>query len=226
MQEALLERLRLEADIVRALANGEFFLEYQPVVTLDTRRLLGVEALASMATSRSGDLLTPQGLHPGGRGVGPRHRAWALGAAAGMRRLAALVRGDGRRRRACSRRERVGPSPAAGRPGAGRRHRAPEHPGLDPGCLVLELTESTIMHNTAANLERLHAAEGARRPTCDRRLRHRLLVTGLPAPVPDRHPEDRSLLRQPAGRWRGPGAGACGRDARADAGPRHGCRGY
>ena len=28
--------------------------------------------------------------------------------------------------------------------------------GLDPGCLVLELTESTVMQNTAANLDRLH----------------------------------------------------------------------
>ena len=34
MQEALRERLRLEADIGRALAHGEFFLEYQPIVAL------------------------------------------------------------------------------------------------------------------------------------------------------------------------------------------------
>ena len=59
MQEALLDRLRLEADIERALANGELFLQYQPVVTLDTRRLLGVEALLRWRHPMR-DLLTPK----------------------------------------------------------------------------------------------------------------------------------------------------------------------
>ena len=43
------------------------------------------------------------------------------------------------------------------------------------------------------------------RPALPRRLRHRLLVAGLPAPLPDRQPEDRPLLRGPAGEGgRGP----------------------
>src|SRR5215469_1787198 len=45
MQDMLHERLRLEADIARALANQEFFIEYQPIVDLGTKSLLGVEAL-------------------------------------------------------------------------------------------------------------------------------------------------------------------------------------
>jgi diguanylate cyclase (GGDEF)-like protein len=45
MQTVLHERLRLEADIGRALDRKEFFLEYQPIVDLGTRVLLGVEAL-------------------------------------------------------------------------------------------------------------------------------------------------------------------------------------
>ena len=45
MQAVLHERLRLEADLSRALSNEEFFLEYQPIVDLGTRCLLGVEAL-------------------------------------------------------------------------------------------------------------------------------------------------------------------------------------
>jgi diguanylate cyclase (GGDEF)-like protein len=42
MQEQLRERLRLEEDINRAIEHGEFFLEYQPVVDLARRELLGV----------------------------------------------------------------------------------------------------------------------------------------------------------------------------------------
>src|ERR1019366_2907535 len=45
MQELLQGRLRLEADLGSALAHEELFLEYQPIVDLGTRSLLGVEAL-------------------------------------------------------------------------------------------------------------------------------------------------------------------------------------
>src|SRR4029077_9384387 len=45
MQELLQERTRLVSDIARAAANEYFFLEYQPIVDLGTRSLLGVEAL-------------------------------------------------------------------------------------------------------------------------------------------------------------------------------------
>ena len=45
MQEQLHDRLLLEQDIDRGLARGEFFVEFQPVVDLTHRELLGVEAL-------------------------------------------------------------------------------------------------------------------------------------------------------------------------------------
>ena len=40
--------------------------------------------------------------------------------------------------------------------------------GLEPHNLVIELTESTIMYNTEANLERLRAVEGPGSPAGDR----------------------------------------------------------
>jgi diguanylate cyclase (GGDEF)-like protein len=40
-----LERIGLEADLRRAVARGEFALEYQPVVELDGERIVGIEAL-------------------------------------------------------------------------------------------------------------------------------------------------------------------------------------
>ena len=83
------------------------------------------------------------------------------------------------------------------------------------------------MYNTDANLERFHQPQGARRAPRDRRLRHRLLLALLPAPLPDRHPEDRPLLRrQPHQLRQRPGARARRHHARRDARTRHGGRGH
>jgi len=45
MHEAVLTQLQLEADLKRAVERGEFFLVYQPLVSLASRRPIGVEAL-------------------------------------------------------------------------------------------------------------------------------------------------------------------------------------
>jgi len=45
MHAAALERLDLEADLRRATERGEFFLEYQPIIALDGGEVCGTEAL-------------------------------------------------------------------------------------------------------------------------------------------------------------------------------------
>jgi diguanylate cyclase (GGDEF)-like protein len=45
MHETALRRLELKADLQRALEHGEFILNYQPVIELDSGRISGVEAL-------------------------------------------------------------------------------------------------------------------------------------------------------------------------------------
>ncbi|MCC7033335.1 MAG: EAL domain-containing protein [Acidobacteria bacterium] len=153
MQEAIRERLRLEADIVRALAHGELFLEYQPVVALDTRRLIGVEALLRWRHADRGVLMPGQFIQVAEEsGHVIELGRWVL-------------------QRACADWQRW--CRETGAPGlqlavnVSARHLqqgdlvrdvdwALRESGLDPGSLVLELTESTIMHHTAANLERLH----------------------------------------------------------------------
>jgi diguanylate cyclase (GGDEF)-like protein/PAS domain S-box-containing protein len=154
MQEALLERLRLEADIVRALTNGELFLHYQPVVTLDTRRLLGAEALLRWRHPAR-DLLTPKDFIQVAEESGHviELGRWVLQQACA----------DWQRWR---RDMRASPDLYV-TVNVSARHlqqgdlvrdvdQALRDSGLDAGSLVLELTEGTFMHNTAANLDRLH----------------------------------------------------------------------
>ena len=45
IQAAELDRVQLRADLRRAIDHGEMFLQYQPVIALETGRLTGVEAL-------------------------------------------------------------------------------------------------------------------------------------------------------------------------------------
>ncbi|HYC10416.1 MAG TPA: EAL domain-containing protein [Steroidobacteraceae bacterium] len=154
MQALLHERLRLEADIGRALAEEEFFLEYQPIVDLGTRSLLGVEALVRWRHPQAGVLMPArfiQVVEECGQ-IGKLGR-WVLRQA--CRDLCAWRRtiagGSGLRL-------------AVNISGRHLQHgelahdvaQALQESGLEPGNLVIELTESTIMYNTDANLERFH----------------------------------------------------------------------
>ena len=154
MQDMLQERLRLEADIGRALAQEEFFLEYQPIVDLGTRSLLGVEALVRWRHPEAGVLMPArfiQVLEECGQ-IGKLGRwvltkacrdfcAWRTTVAAGSGlRLAVNISG-----RHLQHGELVGDVA-----------QALQASGLEPHNLVIELTESTTMYNTDANLERFH----------------------------------------------------------------------
>ncbi len=152
MQEQLHDRLRLEQDIDLALARDEFFLEFQPVVDLTSRELLGVEALVRWNHPHRG-VVMPADFIPIaeessriielGRRVlveaCTQVRAFSDSIAAG-RDLRIAVNISGRHLQQGNLAEDV-------------RH-ALEVSGLEPGSLVIELTESTIMQNTGVNLER------------------------------------------------------------------------
>ena len=154
MQDMLQERLRLEADIGRALAQQEFFLEYQPIVDLGTRSLLGVEALVRWRHPEAGVLMPArfiQVLEECGQ-IGKLGRwvlrqacrdfcAWRRGIAAGAGlRLAVNISGRHLQHGEFA-------QDVSG---------ALQESGLEPHNLVIELTESTTIYNTDANLERFH----------------------------------------------------------------------
>jgi diguanylate cyclase (GGDEF)-like protein/PAS domain S-box-containing protein len=152
MQDLLQERMRLEADIGRALAQEEFFLEYQPIIDLGSRSLLGVEALVRWRHPQAGVLMPGrfiQILEECGHIA--RLGRWVLKRA--CRDICAwrgsVAGGQGLRL-------------AVNISGQHLQHgelvrdvlEALEESGLEPGNLVIELTESTIMYNTDTNLER------------------------------------------------------------------------
>ena len=153
MQELLHEKLLLEADISRALANEEFFVEYQPIVDLGTRSLLGVEALVRWRHPELGVLMPGRFIQIAEEnGQIVKLGRWVLGRACReIRAWRACVAGGAELR------------VAVNISGCHLQHgelvqdvaEALQESGLEPGNLVIELTESTIMHNTEANLVRL-----------------------------------------------------------------------
>ena len=153
MQDLLHERLRLEADLGRALDRREFFLEYQPIVDLGTGSLLGVEALVRWRHPEAGTLM-PNQFIPIAEECGHivRLGRWVLmeacralcawrGCVAGGTGLRVAVNISGRHLEHGELLQDVSAALASS--------------GLEAANLVIELTESTIMYNTDANLERL-----------------------------------------------------------------------
>jgi diguanylate cyclase (GGDEF)-like protein/PAS domain S-box-containing protein len=152
MQEQLRERLRLEEDLCGALERGEFFLEFQPVIDLTHRELLGVEALVRWNHPKQG-LIMPASFIPAAEESGRiiELGRWVLIEACRSVRAwrDSIVAGEGLRVAVNISGRHLQHADLV----ADVRH-ALETSGLEPENLVIELTESTIMHNTEINLER------------------------------------------------------------------------
>ncbi len=153
MHEMLQEKTRLVADIARAIANEEFFVEYQPIVDLGTRSLLGVEALVRWRHPELGVLLPGRFIQIAEEcGQIIKLGRWVLGRACrDVRAWRSVVAGGEGLRIAVNISSRHLQNGDLARDVA----RALQESGLEPGNLVIELTESTIMHNTETNLARL-----------------------------------------------------------------------
>src|SRR5688572_28972015 len=155
MQEQLRHRLRLEEDMQRALERNEFFLEYQPVIDLTHRELLGVEALVRWNHPEHGRVM-PGVFIPIAEESGQIVELGRMVLVAACRQVRAWSRsiaaGDGLRVAVNISGRHLQHADLV----ADVRH-ALHVSGLDPGNLVIELTESTIMHNTEVNLERFRA---------------------------------------------------------------------
>ena len=152
MNQATLERLRIETALRNALERGQFVLHYQPQLDLESGRIVGVEALlrwrhpelGMVAPSRFIALAEDTGLIvPIGawvmRTACAQMQAWHA-AGLGPLRLAVNL----------SARQFNEPNLVASIADVLAQT------GLAPGCLELELTESLFMHDVALAVSQLH----------------------------------------------------------------------
>jgi diguanylate cyclase (GGDEF)-like protein len=156
MHLEMVERLEMSAHLARAVEQHEFTLEYQPIVNLETRAIEGVEALVRWRHPTRG-LLPPSEFIPLAEDTGlivPLGRAILREAclrAAGWQvpghpPLAVSVN--------------LSPKQLADPNLATEVGRALADSGLDPECLILEMTEDVLMHETDDILLTLREVKG------------------------------------------------------------------
>ncbi len=156
MTEHVESQLRLEADLERALKNGEFVLHYQPRVSTATRRVVSIEALLRWNNPQAG-LVAPGNFVPllEESGLIVPVGAWVLRTACrqakvwqetGLRTMRISVNISSRQFRNEALVETI--------------RDALESSGLAPECLELELTESLLVEsaeNAVVIMQRLKA---------------------------------------------------------------------
>jgi diguanylate cyclase (GGDEF)-like protein/PAS domain S-box-containing protein len=153
MQGAATRRRELEADIARALEGSQFLLHYQPIVELHSGYLLGVEALIRWKHPERG-LIGPGEFIPVAEETGqivPLGR-WVLAQACREVKVWQARLPEGRQ-------VRVGVNVSSVQLSksdiCADVKKALSISGIDPGCLVIELTESVLMQNSETVLATL-----------------------------------------------------------------------
>jgi diguanylate cyclase (GGDEF)-like protein/PAS domain S-box-containing protein len=153
MQESMMERLELIADLQHALEREEFVLQYQPMMLLRTGRLYGVEALVRWRHPERG-LIPPGDFIPLAEECGailPLGR-WVIDqACAQAARWHAGFPASGDWTISVNVSVKQLQSPTF----AGEVRAALESSGVEPARLMLEITESVMMHDADVMLARL-----------------------------------------------------------------------
>ncbi len=148
MHARAVSRLQLESDLRQAIENKEFCVYYQPIVSLETGRLAGFEALVRWNHPRRG-LVSPADFIPVAEETGlivPIGQ-WVLNEACAQVRQWQL---DSPSHRALSLSVNLSARQVAQPDLLDRIKEALAASKLNPHCLKLEITESVVMENAEA----------------------------------------------------------------------------
>ena len=143
--------LTIEMQLKRALTHGGLVLHYQPVVDIHSGRLVAAEALLRMR-GPDGALVSPQHLIPVAEATGLIGDIGAWVAAEACRQIRAWT---AQGLPPVSVAVNVSPIQFRRRGFRQRLLRVIEDAGIDPSCLQLEVTESTVMENVDDVIEAL-----------------------------------------------------------------------
>ncbi len=146
MQRAVSKRQEMEAEIAQAINEGQFLLHYQPIVELKSGYLLGVEALIRWRHPKRG-IVGPAEFIPVTEETGqivPLGR-WVLAQACREVKVWQARLPEGRQVRVAVNVSAVQLSKSDI---CADVQKALEISQIDPGCLVIELTESVLMQNS------------------------------------------------------------------------------
>ena len=149
MSEAVAERMRLETDLGIALAEEQFHLLYQPIMDLGTGTVKGVEALVRWDHPVDGRI-TPD------RFIAVAEENGAI-ADLGRWVLREATRAAARMPAPLYMSVNVSPRQLASDRFVADVEAALEQSGIEPRRLVLEITESMLMHDMTASTARLGA---------------------------------------------------------------------
>ncbi len=195
MRSRMLERLDLTNGFRWALGRSEFFLEYQPIVSLVDRQLQGFEALVRWNHPHLGQV-EPLRFIPIAEETGfivPLGR-WVLVEA--CEQLAAWGEQSGEALTLSvnlSRRQLVSPQLTD------EVRTALALSGIDPRQLMLEVTESVLMEDPARATQALVRTPFPGHPHRRGRLRDRVLLPQPPPALSGGRAQDRQVLHRPSG---------------------------
>ena len=158
MRERAVERLELEADLERAIRQGELVMFYQPEVDLRTNRIIGFEALVRWRHTRRG-LLSPAEFIPLAEETGlilPLGE-WGLGEA--CRQLVLWRQTSSEQLRKARISVNLSAKQLEQRDLVQRVQRVLAETGLSPASLRLEVTESSLISDAPAAQTNMRALE-------------------------------------------------------------------
>jgi len=148
MHARAVSRLQLESDLRQAIEHKEFCVYYQPIVSLQTGRLAGFEALVRWNHPRRG-LVSPADFIPVAEETGliVPIGEWVLNEACARVRQWQI---DSPSHRSLSLSVNLSARQVAQPDLLNRIKEALDHSKLSPHCLKLEITESVVMENAEA----------------------------------------------------------------------------